>query len=152
MKEKELTLVYFPEIEEPLEVLQHLDYRELKKVTGLKAPVEFVRLPNPAEEQGAPQIFAIINEEGLLEQLPLNRGQLVGNIILAVQDEEDEGEIRGFRYLQELEYAMAIMDNFFPRAKEGDEYPDPTPRFYPMNNKQFEEYFKTGKLPEEGNK
>lgn len=144
---KEITLVYFPDLEEPLEVAQIMDYQEYKKITGKNAPVEFVRLPNPAADQGAPQIMAMINEEGLLEELPLNRGTLVGNIILAMVDPEDEEEIRGFRYHEEMEYAKLIMDHFFPRATEETEYPDPTPQFYPMNDEQFQEYLKTGKLP-----
>lgn len=147
-KSKEMTLVYFPDIEEPLEVAQFIDYQEFKKITGKENPVEYVRLPNPAADQGAPQIVAIINEEGLLIQLPLNRGHLVGNIILAMVDPEDEEEIRGFHYHEEIQYAKLIMDNFFPRATEETEYPDPTPQFYPMDNKQFEEYLKSGKLPE----
>lgn len=74
--------------------------------------IEAVPLPDIIDGK---KFYLIMNEEGIQQDLELNRGVFVGNMFVVAQDEKDISEYRGL----EKDEAVAVnrmMDIVFPPA------------------------------------
>lgn len=96
--------------------------------------IDFVRLPK--FKPNMPEFNVIVNDEGLLLNKPLNRGELVGNLVVVAVDEEVEGEWRGLKE-EELGLAIRMMDMFLPEPEDPAPYPSAETEFISFNKEDL---------------
>lgn len=107
-----MKILYYAIGKEPEVVEINNSLQDMQDIVG--GYIETVPLPSLGEGN----FVLIVNEEGMVHDLPVNRGQLVGNMFVVAEDEEDPAELRGLKS-EEVEKVKQLMDAFLPAAPSG---------------------------------